>query len=177
MARLCACRHGDAACPVRCDDPCLQGAPHCGMCEATRWTSCMRAWGCRVHSQACLGVRGQQWEGQRGDACCFDNGAPERAEMTNCFLHAVPPQSAIAHGACYQSTHTASPCIANTTKYQYTYAITRGGGGLVAGSATTMRHRFLRKTHARSFRGVVCIHIQSPKHLESKVVSFPHHQA
>ena len=49
-------------------------------------------------------------------------------------------------------------------------------GGFVDGSATTMRHRFPRQTHAHNFRGVVCIHIQSPKHLES-MVEFPHHQA
>ncbi len=161
----------------RCEDPCLQGAPHCGMCEATRWMSCMRAWGCRVHSQACLGVRGQQWEGQRGGVRVVF-GTPERAEMTNCFLHAVPPQSAITHGACYHSIHM------HYTHCTHTPAHMRDGkegnvgcGGLVAGRTTPMRHRFLRKTHAHNFWGVVCIHIQSPKHLESTVDSFPHHQA
>ncbi len=165
----------------RCEDPYLQSAPHCGMCEATRWTSCMRAWGCRVHSQACLGVRGQQWEGQRGDACCFDNGAPERAEMTNCFLHAVPP-SQPSHTVLTTNPHTLPHHALQTLHTPAHIGDNKGGKGwvrgLVAGSATTMRHRFLRKSHARNFRGVVCIHIQSPKHLEStSVVEFPHHQA
>ncbi len=111
--------------------------------------------------------------------------ALERAEISHPLFppvdpHTVPPQSAIAHGACYQSTHTASPCIANAT-HQHPFAITRGkggDGGLVAGSATTTRHRFPRQTHAHNFRGVVCSHIQSPKHLESTFVEdLPHHQA
>ena len=105
--------------------------------------------------------------------------------MTHPLFPSHCPPAVSHHTRCLLPIHThyfTMHCKHYTQ--QYTYAITSGwkggGGGLVAGSATKMRHRFLRKTHAHNFRraGVVCIHIQSPKHLESTVVApFPHHQA
>ncbi len=142
------------------------------------------AYGCRVSSHAvCLSVCGQQRDVGGGRSLLVWWCTREGRNVTpHVFFMQFPQQSAIAHGACYQSTQTASPCIAHTTHTSTHTRYLRGErshGGLVAGSATTMRHQFLRKTHAHNFRGVVCIYIQSPKHLQSIVdgrVS-PHHQA
>ena len=107
----------------RCEDPCLQGAPHCGMCEATRWMSCMRAWGCRVHSQACLGVRGQQWEGQRGGgARCFWYAREGRNDK---LLSSCCPPAVSHHTRCLLPFHT----HALHTLHSHTSAHARWQGG------------------------------------------------
>jgi hypothetical protein len=69
------------------------------------------------------------------------------------------PQHALQTLHTYTSTHT--------------YAITRGERRAVVFLCVT---GFYEKPHAHNSWGVVCIHIQSTKHLESIVV-LPHHQA
>ena len=107
--------------------------------------------------------------------------AREGRNVTLLDFFTLPHSSQPSHTVLATNPHTLPHHALQTLHTPaHTYAITRGrgDGGLVAGSATTMRHRFLRKTHANNFRGVVCIYIQSPKHLEStSVVDFPHHQA
>ena len=138
------------------------------------------AYGCRVSSHVGVEVCGQQRDGGGGGGAFFASVVVRQRGPkchTPCFLHAVTPQSAM-HKVLATNPHTLPHHALQTLHTPHTCAITRkGDGGLVAGSATTMRHRFSRQTHAHNFRGVVCIHIQSPKHLESTVVSFPHHQA
>jgi hypothetical protein len=52
---------------------------------------------------------------QSGARLGADKCAREGRNDTPLVFHShCPQQSAIAHGACYQSTHTTSPCIANT---------------------------------------------------------------
>ena len=90
------------------------------------------AYGCRVSSHVGVEVCGQQRDGGGGGGAFFASVVVRQRGPkchTPCFLHAVPPQSAIAHGACYQSTHTTSPCITHTTHTPAnTSARTRGGG-------------------------------------------------
>ena len=189
----CACRRVDAgSCSVpckvpKCDDPSLQSAPHCGMCEATAWMSCTHAWGCYVSVHVC----DQQRDGVGGAFLrqCARLARPERAEMSHdsppLFSSCCPPQSAMHTVVATNAQTLPHHALHTLHKHQDTHARTSAGKGggdgglvtLVAGSTTKMRHRFLRKTHAHDFRGVVCIYIQSPKHLESLVDVFPHHQA
>jgi hypothetical protein len=164
----------------KCDECKAKQAPHCGMCQATGWRSCMRAWICCVSSHVC----GQQREGggELGfGALFFGWCAREGRNVTHpCFLHAVP-SSQPSHTVLDTNPHTLPHHALQTLNtHQHTHATTkgeRGDGGLVVGSATTMRHRFPRQTRTQLSGGCVHFYIQSPKHLESMVAEFPHHQA
>jgi hypothetical protein len=90
------------------------------------------------------------------------------------------PAVSHAHGACYQSTHPTSPCIANTTKHQHTHTRWQGGKGewwFGGWERHNNASPVSSKNPRTQLRGVLCISIQSPKHLKSTVGDFPHHQA
>jgi hypothetical protein len=98
----------------------------------------------------------------------------------------LSPRSQPSHTVLATNPHTLHHHVLQTLR-SHTSTRTRSPGGerrgMVVwwlGAAPTNVTGFQDKrsqTHAHNFRGIVCIYIQSPKHLQSFVHDFPHHQA